>query len=52
MTDKEYRYAERVLYGYKEQAEKCAELRLKIAELRAKGDIQVQKYNFSQYPTQ
>ena len=47
MTDKEYRYAERVLYGYKEQAEKCAELRLKIAELRAKGDVQGQKYNFT-----
>ena len=46
MTDKEYRYAERVLYGYKGQAEKCAELRLKIAELRAKGDVQGQSYNF------
>ena len=45
MTDEEYRYAERVLYRYKKQREKCAEMASEIAEMRAKGDVQVQNYN-------
>ena len=45
MTDEEYRYAERVLYRYKKQSEKCAEMASEIAEMRAKGDVQVQNYN-------
>ena len=45
MTDEEYRYAERVLYGYKRQSEKCAEMVLEIADLRSKGDIHGQSYD-------
>ena len=44
MREKEYRYAERVMYGYKREAEKCAELAVKIATMREKGDVQGQNY--------
>ena len=45
MTDEEYRYAERVLYRYKGQREKCAELASEVAILRERGDLRGQDYN-------
>lgn len=47
MTDDEYRYAERVLYRYKRQAEMCAEMAFEMATLSAKGDIHGHSYSAS-----
>ena len=45
MREKEYRFTECVMYGYKGNVEKCAELAVEIDALREKGDVQGQNYN-------
>ena len=45
MREKEYRFTECVMYGYKRDAEKCADLALEIDALRGNGDVQGQNYS-------
>ncbi len=47
MTDDEYRYAEKVLYSYRQDNEKASILAAETDILREAGDVRVQSYNVS-----
>lgn len=44
MTEKEYRYAEKVLYSYKRNVETCCRLSEELRSLREAGDVHGQNY--------
>ena len=47
MTGNEYRYAEKVLYGYRRNAETAARLSEELRSLREAGDVHGQSYGQS-----
>ena len=44
MTEKEYRYAEKVLYSYRRDNERASTLSSELENLREAGDVHVQSY--------